>query len=245
MPTERLTHNHLILKAINWLKTAKKCPTVLAELSSARREIPDAIGWRARGLSVLVECKVSRSDFLKDNQKSFRMPGAGMGRERWYMVTPGVIKDLEEVPTGWGVIEVQDGRCRVLKASKPFDLLPKAALQETFLLSCAVARVQGRGSVAPIQDPAQFIEQRMTVGKEVREAQALPTLSPGQLDMDDFRRDVLQRKVRGQIRALGRAAYRMQNQDLQQLACHLTAISKIPGARRAPSTRRAATRLAN
>lgn len=224
--TDHLSHNQLILKALAWLKTTKKCATVLAELSSVRREIPDAIGWRARGLSVLIECKVSRADFLKDHQKAFRLPGAGMGRERWFMVTPGVIKDLDEVPAGWGVIEVRAGRCYQLRKSKAFELSPKASLQEIFLLSCAVARVQGRGSVAPIQDPATFIEQRMQLGKEIRQGQALPAPVEDQVDLDGLRRDVLQRKVRGQVRALGRAAYRMQAQDLKSLSCHLTAITQ-------------------
>lgn len=229
MPAGRTTHSDLVILAINWLKGTRRCGSVLAELSSVRREIPDAIGWAARGASILVECKASRSDFLKDALKPFRTSNTGMGRERWFMVLPGVVKDLEEVPAGWGVLEVHGNKIRKLKAAKPQALAPAGMQRESFLLSCALARVQGRGSAAPVVDPAGFMAERQALSRELREepqASAMPALVSTRDEVTETRRDVLQRKVRGQVRSINRTAYKLPMDDLRSLAGHLSALER-------------------
>lgn len=71
--------------------------------------MPDAIGFRAgvhKEASVVVEVKVSRSDFLADQKKPHRVePATGMGVYRYYMAPEGLIK-VEELPMLWGLIEV-------------------------------------------------------------------------------------------------------------------------------------------
>jgi hypothetical protein len=50
--------------------------------------MPDAIGWKHACHSVLVERKVTRSDFLADRAKPFRLDlGPGVGCERFYLVS--------------------------------------------------------------------------------------------------------------------------------------------------------------
>ena len=44
------------------------CGVVLTDMTSSSSETPDAIGWHNRG-SVLIECKVTRSDFKADQRK--------------------------------------------------------------------------------------------------------------------------------------------------------------------------------
>lgn len=110
-----MTHAELVLIASKQL-TKWRCLPVCTELSTQNSsgEIPDAIGWLAR-CSILIECKVTRRDFLKDRGKIFRydLPTAGMGDFRFYFTPPGVIKEAGEIPAGWGVYEVtEDGRCR-------------------------------------------------------------------------------------------------------------------------------------
>jgi hypothetical protein len=54
--------------------------------------VPDAIGWLRDTRSLLVECKSSMSDFYSDRGKPWRRhPEIGVGRERYYMMPPGVI----------------------------------------------------------------------------------------------------------------------------------------------------------
>jgi hypothetical protein len=62
------------------------------------------------GRSVVVECKVSRADFLADANKPFRLkPEEGLGCERLYMAPQGIIP-LEELPANWGLLECNKER---------------------------------------------------------------------------------------------------------------------------------------
>lgn len=71
-------------------------------------EQPDCLGFR-NGVSCLIECKVSRADFLADSKKRFRVdPTTGLGDYRFFLVPKGLIK-LEELPAGWGLLET-DGK---------------------------------------------------------------------------------------------------------------------------------------
>lgn len=101
-------HDALVDRADRWLKNACGCSVVLTELRAftPTGECPDAVGWRS-DYSVLVECKVSRSDFLADRKKRFRVtPGAGIGTYRFFMCPAGIIAP-EDLPDGWGLLYVE------------------------------------------------------------------------------------------------------------------------------------------
>lgn len=75
-------------------------------------ECPDVIGWRD-GYSVLIECKVSRSDFLADRKKPFRKkPELGMGDARLFLAPPNVIH-VADLPPGWGLLIYESWRVRI------------------------------------------------------------------------------------------------------------------------------------
>ena len=66
---------------------------------------------------MLVECKVSRSDFLADRDKPFRQnPGMGIGCERFYLAPRGLIR-IEQLPSSWGLLEVSGRDVEKVKAS--------------------------------------------------------------------------------------------------------------------------------
>lgn len=72
-------------------------------------EQPDTLGFRS-GVSCLIECKTSRSDFLADRKKCFRKdPTLGMGDWR-FMLTPKDLIKVEELPEGWGLLETTGKR---------------------------------------------------------------------------------------------------------------------------------------
>lgn len=107
------THNELVRIAYRWVLANGSCGVAFRELvSSGTDEIPDVIGFGAWNHSVMIECKVSRSEFLCDRKKSFRAnPSLGMGSQRFYCVPAGLIKK-EELPDGWGLLYVTDkGKC--------------------------------------------------------------------------------------------------------------------------------------
>lgn len=76
---------------------------------TAHGEQPDCIGFRS-GTSCLIECKTSRSDFLADRKKRFRVdPEKGMGDWRFMLTPKGLIK-VDELPAGWGLLETDGNR---------------------------------------------------------------------------------------------------------------------------------------
>lgn len=109
-----MTHAELVKIAAAQLKRWG-CLPICTEMvtQNISGEIPDAIGWTARA-SILIECKASRSDFLADCKKIFRfdLPESGMGDFRFYLTNPGVITKETDIPLGWGVYEVIDGKVK-------------------------------------------------------------------------------------------------------------------------------------
>ena len=101
------THSDLINIAYKWVLKHASCGCAFKELV-AGNEIADVIGFGSGRHSVLVEVKVSRSDFLCDKKKPFRLnPDNGMGFRRFYCCPENMIQ-ISELPYGWGLIYVND-----------------------------------------------------------------------------------------------------------------------------------------
>lgn len=105
-----LNHKALTALAVKWLRRQNSqgghgCIVAASELRSGwDGEIPDAIGFQINGntvISIVIEAKATRSDFLADKKKLHRE--AGMGRYRYYICPTGLIKP-DELPEKWGLI---------------------------------------------------------------------------------------------------------------------------------------------
>lgn len=152
-----MTHPELVTLAEKWL-WRQGCGVVFAELSTlATPETPDAIGFRTT-TSILVECKASRADFLADKNKPFRRdPSRGMGDWRFYLTPKGLVTK-DELPEGWGLIEVGRSVRRthggpkgnIWTSGQPFTS-NKAA--EQALLYSALRRLAGHGLLANVYLP--------------------------------------------------------------------------------------------
>lgn len=107
----QLTHNELCLIGDKFLKR-NGFGVVFNDKFRAitgMGEHPDVIGFR-NGVSCLIECKISRSDFLADKNKHFRKdPSKGMGDWRFFLCPPNVIT-VEDLPNGWGLLYTQGNR---------------------------------------------------------------------------------------------------------------------------------------
>lgn len=132
------THDDLVERAERWLRNSAwraetwgsgreyrqgcKCGVVLAEPSGGCTETPDAIGWFGQGRqSILIECKVSRADFMADAKKLFRRrPEYGVGNFRYFMVRAGLIAE-DDLPDGWGLLEVRGRTVKIVRHSERFD----------------------------------------------------------------------------------------------------------------------------
>ena len=87
---------------VRWL--SRRCSVVLYEFATASDENPDVIGWAPGADSVLIECKLTRADFLRDATKAVRRnPRAGMGQRRYYLCPPDVIQ-VKDLPPKWGLL---------------------------------------------------------------------------------------------------------------------------------------------
>lgn len=151
-----MTHSALVELAVRWLRTSYRCGIILSEQACCTGEVPDVIGWQARCRSVLVECKISRADFLADRGKSWRMDvdaQAALGCERFYMAPAGLIATAELAP-GWGLLEVRGRKVEIAVAfSKRKSLrTPEGLLNEMNLLLASLRRVEIRIEPQTITD---------------------------------------------------------------------------------------------
>lgn len=155
-----MTHAQLVEKAVRWLRSYR-CGVVLSEQACASGEMPDAIGWKQACHSVLVECKVSRSDFLVDREKPWRQkPERGVGSERFYLTLSGLIK-VEELPAGWGLLEYRRGRIELLQVGAKNLRTAVGFRYEMNLLLASLRRVEVRIEPQSITDFLKW-KNRMT-----------------------------------------------------------------------------------
>jgi hypothetical protein len=146
-----MTHAQLVEKAIRWLRSYR-CGVVLSEQACVSGEMPDAIGWKQACHSVLVECKVTRADFLADREKPFRRkPERGIGSERFYLTPPALIK-LEELPADWGLLECRRRHIEMLRPSAKNLRTAVGFRYEMNLLLSSLRRVEVRIEPQSITD---------------------------------------------------------------------------------------------
>lgn len=121
-----MTHKELTKRASKWLKRHSQnmivpnCTTIASEITSATStgEIPDVIGW-CSWTSVLIEVKISRSDFLRDAKKPFReFADMGMGEHRYY-ICPKDLLTIEDMPENWGLLYCNEkGKIEIVKKAE-------------------------------------------------------------------------------------------------------------------------------
>lgn len=162
MDGQDLTHADLVKIAGRWLRGTAGCSVVLEELCAAtgNGENPDAIGWYT-GRTMLVECKVSRSDFLADRKKRFRArPEQGLGLYRYFMAPKGLIK-VDELPARWGLLEVSGSRVAVAAGKRPktwanendpWAFTERFVQGETQMLLSAMQRIKVRVGAADFHE---------------------------------------------------------------------------------------------
>jgi hypothetical protein len=146
-----MTHAQLVERAVRWLRSYR-CGVVLSEQACVSGEMPDAIGWKRTNHSVLVECKITRADFLADRGKPFRQkPEQGVGSERFYLTAPALVKS-EELPAGWGLLEFRRGRIELMRESAKNLRTAAGFRYEMNLLLASLRRVEVRIEPQSITD---------------------------------------------------------------------------------------------
>ena len=124
---------------------------VLSEQACVSGEMPDAIGWKRASHSVLVECKVTRADFLADRDKPFRhKPEQGVGCERFYLAPAAVVN--RRTACGLGTARTSPRPNRDGAASAKNLRTAKGFRYEMNLLLASLRRVEVRIEPQSITD---------------------------------------------------------------------------------------------
>ncbi len=123
---------------------------VLYEFATAADENPDVIGWAPEAGSILIECKLSRSDFLQDATKAVRKnPCMGMGQRRYYLCPSEVIQ-VRDLPPKWGLLWVANRAVSVKREARGFP--GRNLLAEVRFLSSMLRRAQIRIGSRPLSE---------------------------------------------------------------------------------------------
>ena len=143
-----MQHSTLVAMGVRWL--SRQCSVVLYEFATAADENPDVIGWIPEAGSVLIECKLYRSDFLRDASKAVRRnPVAGMGHRRYYLCPPNVIQ-VKDLPAKWGLLWAAKGQVSVQREARGHPERNLAA--EVRFLSSMLRRAQIRIGARPLSE---------------------------------------------------------------------------------------------
>lgn len=159
-----MTHDDMIKLGVKWLqKPYAACAPyghssmtiIITELKTCTStgEIPDAIAFSSsKGSSVLLEAKVSKSDFLADLRKPFRSQSngkCGMGDQRWYIAPKGVIP-VDKLPERWGLLEY-DAELKKLLIARRCGLFPMKDYENEMRILCSAMcrlRIDGDSFIA-------------------------------------------------------------------------------------------------
>jgi hypothetical protein len=142
-----MRHSTLVQLGVRWL--SRQCSVVLYEAAAVKKEVPDVIGW-AGPRAVLIECKASRADFLRDAAKATRTnPKAGMAHRRYYLCPAGVVQP-KDLPPKWGLLWAEKGRITVQREARGFP--QRNLLAEVAFLSTMLRRAQIRIGTRPLSE---------------------------------------------------------------------------------------------
>ena len=121
-----MTHKELVYEAARWLKREHRCPLVLQETGALSGEIPDVIGFFDGGDTVVIECKISRTDLKTDKKKGHRYyPEDGMGDYRILATTYDIWCGGGALLENWGLLIFDDGSFSVEREAERFEMSNK------------------------------------------------------------------------------------------------------------------------
>ncbi len=118
-----MTHDELIKRGINWLKnnqlSGMRTPIILPEYRCYANSIPDVLGLN-HVRTIVIECKISRPDYLADQCKGHRHYHFQLGNLRYYLCPAGLL-NTNEINGGWGLLYCHPHKITIEKKSDEFS----------------------------------------------------------------------------------------------------------------------------
>jgi hypothetical protein len=143
-----MQHSTLVAMGVRWL--SRHCSVVLYEFATPADENHDVIGWAPGAGSILIECKLSRSDFLKDARKTVRKnPRTAMGHRRYYLCPPDLFP-VNDLPPKWGLLWATNGQVIVKREARGHP--ERNLVDEVHFLSSMLRRAQIRIGTRPLSE---------------------------------------------------------------------------------------------
>ena len=163
-----MTHDELTEMARVWLRGNQGCSVVITEMTCGASHCPDAIGFHPC-YSIIIECKTSRSDFLRDRHKGHMQTNHTMGDKRYYLAPKGVLFP-KDMPPGYGLLEPSGKGLK--KIVYPQWIPDKDRNAEITLLVSAMRRLGGNvGAGVSVRAYQYDSKGRATLGiKEMEDA---------------------------------------------------------------------------
>lgn len=102
-------------------------------------ESPDVFGLQGTNSTILLEIKMSRSDFLRDKKKKHKFFSSGIGQTRYYLCPENIIKP-EELPKGFGLLYFSD----TIKVIKFSDIFMRDMVHEHRIMYSVIRRLSNK-----------------------------------------------------------------------------------------------------
>jgi hypothetical protein len=149
-----MTHAELIGRGVKWLrnnyKSQYRFSLILTEFFSFSDERPDIIGF-SNNSSIVIECKVSLTDFKADLKKPHRQSENKLGQMRCYLCPADLIpKDV--VPEGWGLLYAHNHMITI-EIEPPWHVEDSIKKEEYKVLYSVARRVLAKGLMPKILEP--------------------------------------------------------------------------------------------
>lgn len=157
-----MTHSELVQRAAKWLE--QNHAVVVTEMASGAILEPDAIGFKGGHWTTMVECKISRADFLANKRKG----EVQMGAFRFFMTTPGLIQ-VAELPAKWGLLEIGGRGVSVVREAEQFYDEDRDIRGELSILVSCLRRIgqQPRPAAVSVKCYTYETKNRATLGISV------------------------------------------------------------------------------
>lgn len=154
----------------------------------AQRRWADAVAvglWPSRGLEIHgIEIKVSRSDWRRELKKPDKAENVAAYCDRWWIAAPKDVVPVDELPEGWGLLEITESKVKARKEApkmdaKPIDRSFFAAMTRRLFESQSPAEQLAQVREEAKREALREAEERM--GDAVDRAQARANEASGEL----------------------------------------------------------------
>lgn len=121
----------MIKRAEKWLINTERCDIVCIKKSILTYH-PDLIGYKSNGVTVVVECRSSMDEFLKDRKNWLKKnddKDRSMGALRYYFAPKNVLSP-DDMPENWGLLAPFIENMRTIKVATKRTQTPDILARE-------------------------------------------------------------------------------------------------------------------